>query len=101
MKWASRVDTNHRAVVTELRQMGLSVRDTSRLGQGFPDIVVGRQNRNYLFEIKDPDKKPSARRLTPDEATFHNAWRGQVDTIHSAAEALAIIQQREAYHADK
>ena len=56
-----------------------------------PDILVGFNNYNYLFEIKDPDKVPSKRKLTEDEVKWHKAWQGQVHIAHTAEEILKII----------
>ncbi len=47
------------------------------------------------MEIKDPDKPPSKRKLTEDEAKWHTKWQGQVDVIHTAEEAIEIIIQHQ------
>ena len=44
-----------------------------------------------MIEIKDPDKMPSQRKLTPDQNEFHESWRGQVVVAESSLEALRII----------
>lgn len=88
---AARVDANQPQIVDRLRALGCSVASTAALGQGFPDIVVGYRGSNYLFEIKDPAKKPSERRLTPAESLFHRSWGGQVDTIHTWEDVCEII----------
>ena len=76
---ANRRDANHSKIVKELRQIpGISVADTGDLGNGFPDIVVGYKGKNLMIEIKDGEKPPSGRKLTPDEKEFHDTWRGQV-----------------------
>jgi len=64
---------------------------THQLGKGFPDIAVGYQGRNYLFEIKDPAQEPARRRLTEDEADWHLAWRGQVHVIETSRDAMIIL----------
>lgn len=96
MRLAARVDDNQKDLVNGLRKQGFSVWITSALGHGAPDIVVGSEfgglRGNYLFEIKDPDKPPSRRLLTHDEITFHNAWKGQIDIVHTLDDALAIIR---------
>ncbi len=89
----ARVDGNHAAIVKRLRELGMSVANTSRLGEGFPDIVVGWRGVNGIFEIKDPARKPSERRLTDDEDKFHAAWKGQIDKVETAEEVEAIMQQ--------
>jgi hypothetical protein len=43
------------------------------------------------MEIKDGNKRPSARNLTPAEKEFHAIWRGQVSVVNSLDEALEAI----------
>lgn len=75
-----------------LRQIpSLSVFSTHMVGKGFPDIVIGYKKKNYLIEIKDGDKPPSARKLTADESKFHSTWNGQVATIKNEDELLQIL----------
>lgn len=61
------------------------------VGQGCPDILVGKDGKNWLFEIKDPMKPPSQKALSEDEREFHAAWRGQVTVIETAEHALEKI----------
>ncbi len=63
------------------------------MGKGFPDLAVAWQGKNYLFEVKNPNKPPSARKLTPDEQTFFDTWKlqGQVDIIHNANDAMRVM----------
>lgn len=91
MRRAARVDDNQAELVAQLRAYGASVAVTSALGQGFPDIVVGFQGRNWLLEIKDPSKVPSKRRLTPDELAWHNDWRGSVHVVETFEDCTALI----------
>jgi Holliday junction resolvase len=92
MRRAARTDNNHREIIDELRQLGFSVADTSRLGGGFPDIVVGKNGVNYLMEIKDGDKPPSQRKLTPDEEKFFALWKGDAVVVNSIEEALRAVR---------
>lgn len=96
MRQRAKVDANQKDVVTELRQMGVSVLHLHMVGMGCPDIACGWRGANYLFELKDPDKPPSARRLTDMEEKWHITWNGQVNVIHSAEEAMEIMQSRDA-----
>ena len=91
MRRASKVDVNQPAIVRDIRKVGYSVGHTHTVGDGFPDIVVGAHGQNFMFEIKDPDKVPSARALTDDEKAFHLGWNGQIHIIHSAQEAFDVI----------
>jgi len=97
MRRAARKDANHNAIAAELVARGYSVADTSQIGNGFPDIVVGGVNCwgeavNWLFEIKDPDKPLSARKLTDKEADFLTNWRGLYAVILTADEAIALLE---------
>jgi Holliday junction resolvase len=91
MRRAARTDANQNDIVEALRDVGATVAITSGLGSGFPDIVVGFREVNYLIEIKDGSKPPSKRRLTPDEQDFHDLWRGSVHIANDTDEALKII----------
>jgi len=86
-----RVDANQPEIVGMLRQIGASVTCTHMVSNGFPDIVVGWQGDNYLMEIKDGSKPPSKRRLTPEEAIWHNEWRGKVHIVNNFDEALEVL----------
>ena len=90
---AARVDANQNEIVTMLRKMGYSVAITSDCGKGFPDIVVGRSGRNYLFEIKDGNKPPSAQKLTDAEQQFADAWKGQYNVITCLDDAIKILMR--------
>ena len=76
MRRAAKRDFNHAAVVKALRHVGCKVLDLGAVGDGCPDLLVGWQGRLSLLEVKDGDKPPSARKLTPDQEEFHKAWLG-------------------------
>jgi hypothetical protein len=65
------------------------------VGRGFPDLVVGYRGRGkpetFLLEVKDGDKPPSARKLTPAQVVWHGEWRGHVAVVCNLAEALAAV----------
>ena len=91
MRYKGKVDANQKQIVSHLRQIGASVLILSSVGSGCPDILVGYRGVNYLMEIKDGRKVPSAQKLTRDELAFHDSWRGQVAVIRRPAEAFEII----------
>ena len=91
MRIRGRIDDNQKEVVSQLRKLGVSVAITSMLGKGFPDLVLGYQNKNYLIELKDGAKVKSKKGLTMDEAKFHTAWKGQVNKCESLDEICKII----------
>lgn len=86
-----RVDANQPDIARSLRQAGATVQHLHEVGRGCPDLLVGFRGVNYLLEIKDSSQPPSRRRLTPDEAEWHAAWRGEVRIVMTAGEALAAI----------
>ena len=89
---AKRADRNQPQIVRELRRAGFSVQSLHTVGDGCPDILVGRQGMNWLFEIKNPEQPPSKRKLTDDETDFFKEWEGQVEIIHSAQEAISLME---------
>lgn len=88
---AARTDANHAAVRDALRAIGASVADTSAVGGGFPDLVVGFRSRNFFFEVKDGAKSPSRRGLTKAQKAFAASWRGQWDCVYSVDEAIHLV----------
>jgi len=92
MRRAAKVDDNQREIVKKLRSIGCSVRSTAAIGKGFPDLVVGYRGINYLFEVKDGSKPPSARKLTSMQKEFALTWGGSVHVVNSFDEALAVLK---------
>lgn len=91
MRQANRRDLNQSQLVRDLRAAHFSVWDCSMLGNGFPDILVARNNLNILVEIKDANGKLSAGQIN-----FAREWKGPVieartldDVLHAFAHALA------------
>jgi hypothetical protein len=68
-----KVDLNQREVVRGLRALGYTVRHCHTVGHGFPDLVIGKFERNLLVEVKRPGE-----RLTADEREFFDEWKGSV-----------------------
>lgn len=93
MRRRARVDANHASIVQALRSTGWVVVDTSRLGNGFPDVLAARRGVVRLVEIKDGEKPPSARALTAAERQLHDALEladVRVQVVSSIEEALAL-----------
>jgi len=83
---ARRTDENQREIVDALRRAGCSVVDLHELGHAVPDLLVGRQGRNYLLEVKS-----LIGRLTGKQPEWHEAWRGQAAIVRTVDEALAAV----------
>lgn len=91
MRRAAKVDANHAEVVAALRKIGCSVASLASVGAGIPDLAVGYQGKNFLLEVKDGKKPPSARKLTDDEKAFMAAWKGQYAVVESAEQAIGVV----------
>ena len=94
MRRNPRKDANHNAVVKALEMVGCNVLDLSAVGDGCPDLLIGipTVRRLAFCEIKDGDKPPSRRTLTPDQVEWHRQWDGYpVHIVESVSEALAIV----------
>jgi len=86
-----RIDENQPEIVDNLRKAGATVQILAGVGKGCPDLLVGFRGQNFALEIKDGNKPPSARKLTPDEKRWHDKWRGQVVVVESTDDALRAI----------
>jgi hypothetical protein len=89
LRRAARTDANKAAIVSALRAMGCSVYDLR-----MPvDLLVGRNGKTLLMEIKDGAKKPSARKYTPAQEAFMSTWKGgAVATVTDVEGAMAAAR---------
>lgn len=81
-----KVDNNQSAIVRTLRSVpGVTVDPRpAQIGRGFPDIIVGFNRKNYLYEIKQTVKDE----LTDDEIRFKLNWAGHWKQVTTAEEIL-------------
>ncbi len=107
MRRAARVDENQKQIVAVFRAAKVTVADTSKVHGGYPDLTIGYLGYNILVEIKDGNKPPSARKLTPKQIEFRDGWDGEYRIVTSVEEALALIRElqerkrKEAHDTDK
>ena len=87
-----RVDNNQKKIVEKFRQLGASVQILSMIGKGCPDILVGLNGKNYLFEIKNPDQPISQQVLTEHEIRFFANWNGHVEIIKTEEEVTNFVK---------
>lgn len=91
MRRAMRVDDNQGKIVAAMRERGAYVRIISQ-GDGIPDLLVGYKGVSILMEVKDGDKPPSARKLTPAEEKFFLEWQGgMLVIVESVEDALEVL----------
>ena len=54
----------------------MTVHSLAGVGCGCPDLLVGACGLTYLVEVKDGEKWPSHRTLTPDQVKWIEEWNG-------------------------
>ena len=87
-RYAKRTDANHAEIRDALRQMGFSVRDTSGIGNGYPDLTVtARAGRKVFLEIKVPGEE---RRLTAKEREWQAILSPDYHVVTTVEEAMAV-----------
>jgi hypothetical protein len=92
MRRANRIDDNQNDIVTALRKAGATVRVISQ-GEGIPDLLVGFRGETILLEVKDGNKPPSARTLTPAEKKFFDEWEGGLCmVVKSVEDAIELLE---------
>jgi len=91
-KYARRIDTNHTQVVKKLRELGATVFDASRMGQGFPDLVIGINGKTVLVEIKSGEEK----KFTEAQLKFMENWKGstvvRINDLESAERLIKLLE---------
>jgi Holliday junction resolvase len=91
--YAKRIDANQNAIVRALRDHGAYVRIVTQ-GDGLPDILCAYKGVTALLEVKDGDKSPSHRKLTPAEEKFFKEWTGGLlIVVNSVQEALDVLHK--------
>jgi hypothetical protein len=86
-----RKDQNHNALVGTLERIGCSVFDTSQVGGGFPDLVVGRNGRTMLIELKKELWTPKDVRAS--QYFFANGWKGHYAIASTDDEVIRIVTE--------
>jgi len=94
MTYAKRVDLNHQEIVKTLRSLGAGVVDMSRVGQGFPDLLVHFQNQSVLVEVKSGENK----KFTQAQLRFISNWQGpaivRINDVEGAIRLMNILKDK-------
>ena len=98
MRRYGKTDRNHAEIVKAFRSLGCSVLSLAPLGSGAPDLAVGYGGLTLLVEIKDGTVVPSARKLTPDQETFWDTWRGGVRLVTDLQAVVETVDLLNAWH---
>jgi len=89
---AARIDANQPKIVALLRKAGVTVQPVHTVGGGVPDLLCAFLGLNFLVEVKDGAKIPSAQKLTPDQIEWHKNWGAPVHIVNSEQAALEIVE---------
>ena len=81
---ARRIDANQRELIKVFERLGYSVVDTSAVGEGYPDLNVGKGGYTWLVEVKS-----KVGTLTPDQIKFRASWRGNYVLVRDVDDVLA------------
>ena len=84
-----KVDSNQAQIIADLKKIGVSVLNLSRVGGGCPDILVGWQGKNILIEIKTAKGD-----LNDLQIEFFEQWKGQKFVCKSINEIIEIINNK-------
>ena len=93
MRRAARVDVNQSEIVRALLDAGCKVTLLHQVGGGCPDLLVMTREKKFaLVEVKDGNQPPSAKKLTTAEEKWHKAHEGgPVYIIESVDEAISVL----------
>lgn len=90
MAYAKRVDVNQSQIIKIFREGGCSVFPTHTVAGGFPDLVVGKNGKTHLVEIKSS----RTAKFTPAQDLFILNWKGsRVKRINGPEDAAALLSE--------
>jgi hypothetical protein len=95
MKYGGRKDANHSEMIQALEKMGVCVIDTSRMGCGFPDLIISIPPHSagclLLADIKNPKTRYGRKGLNKLQRQFAEEWRGSpVYVLRTLDDVIAI-----------
>ena len=87
--YAKRTDANHKEIVNAFKDLGCSIFDTSRIGMGFPDVIIGKNGKTVLVEIKSSEKA----KFTTAQDLFMMNWKGStVCRVHDLEGVKTVVK---------
>ncbi len=92
MRRAARTDTNHADIRDGLRRAGYPVFDLSKVGGGYPDLMVMSKARDPMFVLMECKTKKG--KFTPAQVKFHATYKhGPLLVPRSLDAALLGMEQ--------
>ena len=93
MRRAARGDTNQPEIVKAIRGMGATYQHTHQI-PGALDGIIGYRGVDQRVEIKNPEKPPSARKLTELEEKEFDEWHGRKPVvIETTDDVLRVLAE--------
>jgi hypothetical protein len=89
VRYASRIDNTHAAIVKALKAIGCRVHPMHRMGGGFPDLLVSYRGGRVLLLLECKSKGGT---LTAAQRKFHAEW--PVVVCRTPEEAVAEVVKR-------
>lgn len=84
-----KTDANQKQIISDLKKIGVSVLNLSKVGNGCPDLLIGWQGKNILIEIKTAKGN-----LNDSQIEFFKEWKGQKFVCKSINEIIEIINNK-------
>jgi len=85
----AKIDKNQKQIVRELRDAGYSVICLHTVGNGCPDLAVGKNGITYLVEVKS-----DAGKLTEKQKAFFCGWQGNAFVARTFDQIIEKIEAR-------
>ena len=85
------LDKNQPKIIRELKSLGYSVQSLASIGSGCPDLLVGFNGNNYLFEIKNPERRGAKRFPNELEQEYIGNWKGSIHLAYTSQDIIDII----------
>jgi len=83
---AAKVDSNQGEIVEYLRACGFTVTSTANVGNGFPDLVVGKYGLTFILEVKSKKGK-----LRKSQEEWFEDWRGHAIVVRNMEDVRKFI----------
>ena len=84
-----KTDANQKQIISDLKKIGVSVLNLSKVGNGCPDLLIGWQGKNILIEIKTAKGN-----LNDSQIEFFKEWKGSKFVCKSINEIIEIINNK-------
>jgi hypothetical protein len=89
--YGAKKDANHNDISDALQKAGCAIVDVSNLGGGFPDLIVCRQRKTYLVEIKNTKTSYGKRGPNKNQKVWAQGWPEKVYILKSLEDVERFV----------